>query len=50
MDGRYDIIVIGSGAGGSTLAWRLAAAGIRVLIIERGGFSPAVCLDRKWNL
>jgi pyruvate/2-oxoglutarate dehydrogenase complex dihydrolipoamide dehydrogenase (E3) component len=22
MDDRYDIIVIGSGAGGSTLAWR----------------------------
>jgi choline dehydrogenase-like flavoprotein len=32
----YDVIVIGSGAGGGTLAHRLAASGKRILILERG--------------
>ena len=40
VDGHYDVIVIGSGAGGSTLAWRLASAGVRVLVIERGDYLP----------
>ena len=35
---RYDAIVVGSGAGGSTLAYQLSQSGIRVLVIERGGF------------
>jgi choline dehydrogenase-like flavoprotein len=34
----YDIIVIGSGPGGATLAHRLAPAGRKILIIERGDF------------
>jgi NADPH-dependent 2,4-dienoyl-CoA reductase/sulfur reductase-like enzyme len=33
-----DIVVIGAGAGGVTLAQRLARAGWRVVIIERGPF------------
>src|SRR5262249_43265307 len=36
-DDRYDYIVVGSGAGGGTLAARLAEAGRRVLLIEAGG-------------
>jgi len=32
----YDVIIIGSGAGGGTLAHRLAPTGLRVLILERG--------------
>lgn len=32
----YDIIVIGSGAGGGAVAWRLAAHGKRVLVLEKG--------------
>lgn len=32
----YDAVVIGSGAGGSTLALRLAQAGRRVLVVEQG--------------
>lgn len=36
----YDVIVIGTGAGGGTLAHRLAAAGKRILILERGPFLP----------
>ena len=35
---RYDVIVIGSGAGGGTLTWKLASAGVRVLLIERGDY------------
>ncbi|HXS54265.1 MAG TPA: GMC family oxidoreductase [Usitatibacter sp.] len=36
--GRYDIIIIGSGAGGGTLAWRLAPTGKKILLLERGDF------------
>lgn len=32
----YDVIIIGSGAGGGTLTWALASTGKRVLLIERG--------------
>jgi choline dehydrogenase-like flavoprotein len=37
---HYDVIIIGSGAGGGTLAHRLAPTGARVLLLERGGFVP----------
>jgi choline dehydrogenase-like flavoprotein len=37
---RYDVIIIGSGAGGGTLAHRLAPTGKRILLLERGGFLP----------
>ncbi len=36
----YDVIVIGSGAGGGPLAWRLLEAGLRVLILEKGSDYP----------
>ncbi len=36
----YDVIVIGSGAGGGTLAHRLASSGRRILLLERGGWLP----------
>lgn len=36
MDADFDIIVIGSGAGGGTLAATCAAAGKNVLLVERG--------------
>ncbi|WP_330315674.1 GMC family oxidoreductase [Streptomyces platensis] len=39
-DQHYDVIVIGTGAGGGTLAHRLAPTGKRVLILERGGYLP----------
>jgi choline dehydrogenase-like flavoprotein len=35
---HYDVIVIGSGAGGGTLAWRLARTGKRILLVERGDY------------
>jgi choline dehydrogenase-like flavoprotein len=40
MSTRYDVIIIGSGAGGGTLAHRLAPSGKRILLIERGDWLP----------
>src|SRR6185436_15731062 len=37
---HYDIIIIGTGAGGGTLAYRLAASGKRILLLERGDYVP----------
>ena len=37
FDPEYEYIVVGSGAGGGTLAARLAEAGRRVLLLEAGG-------------
>ncbi|HEU4565243.1 MAG TPA: FAD-dependent oxidoreductase [Gemmatimonadaceae bacterium] len=39
-DTHYDVIIIGSGAGGGTLAYRLAPSGKRVLLLERGDYVP----------
>jgi choline dehydrogenase-like flavoprotein len=38
QDTHYDVIVIGTGAGGGTLAHRLAPSGKRILLLERGGY------------
>ena len=37
---HYDVIIIGTGAGGGTLAHRLAPSGKRILLLERGGYVP----------
>jgi choline dehydrogenase-like flavoprotein len=37
---HYDVVVIGTGAGGGTLGHRLATGGARVLWLERGSFLP----------
>ncbi len=37
---RYDVIIIGTGAGGGTMARALAGSGKRVLVLERGDFLP----------
>src|SRR5437868_11271675 len=44
---HYDVIIIGSGAGGGTLAHRLAPSGKRILILERGGYLPRE--RENWN-
>jgi choline dehydrogenase-like flavoprotein len=36
----YDVIVIGSGAGGGTLVHRLAPSGKKILLLERGDWLP----------
>ena len=58
MTTRYDVAIIGTGAGGGTLAWALAGTGKRILILERGDYVPrekdnwstrAVNLEGKYN-
>jgi len=44
---RYDVIVIGSGAGGATIAAHLAGSGKRILILERGDYVPRE--KDNWN-
>lgn len=44
---KYDIIIIGTGAGGGTLAYKLAPSGKKILIIERGDFLPKEI--ENWN-
>lgn len=39
-DQHYDIIIVGTGAGGATLAHALAPSGKRILVLERGDFIP----------
>src|SRR3954463_4606447 len=35
---HYDVIIIGTGAGGGTLAFKLAATGKKILVLERGNY------------
>jgi len=48
---RYEVLVLGSGAGGKLLAWHLAGSGKRTAVVERkwvGGSCPNVnCLPSK---
>src|SRR3989304_4401674 len=43
----HDVIVVGGGPGGSTVAWRLAAAGLRPLVLDAAVF-PRVKLCAGW--
>jgi choline dehydrogenase-like flavoprotein len=43
----FDVVIIGSGAGGGTMAQALAATGARLLIVERGDFVPQE--PENWN-
>jgi choline dehydrogenase-like flavoprotein len=47
MPEHYDVIIIGSGAGGGTLAHTLAPSGKRILILERGDYLPRE--TENWN-
>ncbi len=55
---HFDVIIIGTGAGGGTLAYHLAPSGKRILLLERGEYLPrekdnwdsrAVFLDAKYR-
>jgi choline dehydrogenase-like flavoprotein len=55
---HYDVIIIGSGAGGGTLAYHLAPSGKKILLLERGDYVPrekdnwsshAVNVEAKYN-
>src|SRR5438105_14259750 len=55
---HYDVITIGLGAGGGTLAYNLAPSGKKILLLERGDYVPrekdnwstrAVNLEGKYN-
>jgi choline dehydrogenase-like flavoprotein len=39
-ENHFDVIIIGTGAGGGTLGYALAATGKRILFIERGDYVP----------
>jgi choline dehydrogenase-like flavoprotein len=45
---QYDVIIIGTGAGGGTLAWKLARSGKRILLLERGPYVPRE--KRNWDV
>ena len=40
MKPGYDIAIVGSGAGGGTLAYALSDSGARIALVERGDFLP----------
>jgi pyruvate/2-oxoglutarate dehydrogenase complex dihydrolipoamide dehydrogenase (E3) component len=48
---RYEMLVLGNGAGGKVLAWHMAKSGHRTAVVERkliGGSCPNTnCLPRK---
>jgi choline dehydrogenase-like flavoprotein len=44
----YDVIIIGTGAGGGTLAGELAKSGKSILLLERGGWLPRE--KQNWNV
>ena len=59
MSIHYDIIIIiGTGPGGGTLAYKLAPSGKKILLLERGGYLPrekdnwsskSVFIDNKYK-
>lgn len=44
---HYDVVIIGSGAGGGTMAQALSGTAARILIVERGDFVPQE--DENWS-
>src|SRR5213078_5058136 len=40
MSEHFDVIIIGTGAGGGSLLNRIAPSGLRILVLERGPFLP----------
>jgi choline dehydrogenase-like flavoprotein len=47
MQSHFDVIIIGTGAGGGSLAHKLAPSGKRILLLERGDYVPRE--KDNWN-
>ena len=47
MNEQFDAVIIGSGFGGSVMAYRLAEAGFKVCILERGKVYPPGSFPRS---
>jgi choline dehydrogenase-like flavoprotein len=44
---QFDVVIVGSGAGGGTMAHALADTGARILVVERGEVVPSE--DENWD-
>jgi choline dehydrogenase-like flavoprotein len=58
MSTYYDVIIIGTGPAGGTLAYKLAPSGKKILLLQRGGYLPrekdnrssmTVLIDNKYK-
>ena len=47
MQDHYDVLIVGAGAGGGTLAYALANSGKRILLLERGDYLPQE--EENWD-
>src|SRR5262245_6691170 len=47
IEDYYDAVIVGSGFGGSVMAYRLAEAGLRVCLLERGRLYPPGSFPRS---
>ena len=47
VEQHYDLVIIGTGAGGGTLAYKLASTGKNILILEQGTYLPKE--KANWN-
>ena len=51
--GETDVLIIGAGASGAAVAWRLAAAGIKVVCLDLGGWvrpEDTITGDDDWEI
>jgi len=58
MEKQYDVIVVGTGPAGATVAAQMAKTGQKVLMVEKGAYHPtwllgkqlpALCTSTSWG-